>query len=314
MMVEHNQSTYYKDPYPTTNTGTYDNKWKFNGKELDDATGMYYYGARYYDPRISIFVSVDPLAEKYLNMTPYNYVANNPVNAIDPDGRDFRMIMQRDSKGNITHITLQATVYLQGKGASQEMANKMNKAFGDKFSGYKTVNGVKVGLDVVYAYDKGNSRNESNLRAGENIFNVRTDMGENERSFVKSRGAVGNTYFTGNTGEINNKSNNLQRIIIHETLHLFGLSDRYDDYEGNNLKIGQITVPHSGFENDIMGGGSDFSEIHYENIINFGSSIQGTRGENGFESYNSNRMYDRASKTGLKNGNKQNTHYDENSN
>ena len=42
MMVEHNQSTYYKVPYPTTNTGTYDNKWKFNGKELDDATGMYF--------------------------------------------------------------------------------------------------------------------------------------------------------------------------------------------------------------------------------------------------------------------------------
>src|SRR5690606_28987255 len=76
MIVEHNQSSYYKDPYPTTNTGNYDNAWKFNGKELDAATGMYYYGARYYDPRISIFVSVDPLAEKYLNMTPYNYVAN----------------------------------------------------------------------------------------------------------------------------------------------------------------------------------------------------------------------------------------------
>ncbi|WP_223810786.1 RHS repeat-associated core domain-containing protein [Flavobacterium baculatum] len=49
---------------------------------------MYYYGARYYDPRISIFVSVDPLAEKYSNYTPYNYTLNNPVNLIDPDGRE----------------------------------------------------------------------------------------------------------------------------------------------------------------------------------------------------------------------------------
>ena len=86
MMVEHNQSTYYKDPYPTTNTGSYDNKWKFNGKELDDATGMYYYGARYYDPRISIFVSVDPLAEKFVGRSPYEYCFNNPVNLIDPTG------------------------------------------------------------------------------------------------------------------------------------------------------------------------------------------------------------------------------------
>src|SRR5690554_5924372 len=84
MIVEHNQSSYYKDPYPTTNTGTYDNKWKFNGKELDDATGMYYYGARYYDPRISIFVSVDPLAEQ--TMEPYLYTGNNPIMFTDPTG------------------------------------------------------------------------------------------------------------------------------------------------------------------------------------------------------------------------------------
>src|SRR5690554_789502 len=76
MIVEHNQSSFY------------DNKYKFNGKELDDATQMYYYGARYYDPRLSIFISVDPLAEKYPNYTPYNYTLNNPINLIDPDGRE----------------------------------------------------------------------------------------------------------------------------------------------------------------------------------------------------------------------------------
>jgi|SRR5690554_4349967 len=45
---------------------------------------MYYYGARYYDPRISIFVSVDPLAER--TMTPYQYVHNNPIMFTDPTG------------------------------------------------------------------------------------------------------------------------------------------------------------------------------------------------------------------------------------
>ncbi|UUV21721.1 RHS repeat-associated core domain-containing protein [Paenimyroides aestuarii] len=45
---------------------------------------MYYYGARYYDPRISIFVSVDPLAEQ--TMTPYQYVNNNPIMLVDPTG------------------------------------------------------------------------------------------------------------------------------------------------------------------------------------------------------------------------------------
>ena len=56
----------------------------FNGKELDTETGLYYYGARYYDPRVSIFLNVDPLAEK--TMTPYTYTNNNPINLIDPTG------------------------------------------------------------------------------------------------------------------------------------------------------------------------------------------------------------------------------------
>ena len=61
--------------------------YKFNGKELDEETGNYYYGARYYDPKMSIWLSVDPLAEKYPGWSPYNYTLLNPVNLVDPDGR-----------------------------------------------------------------------------------------------------------------------------------------------------------------------------------------------------------------------------------
>ncbi|WP_396156858.1 SpvB/TcaC N-terminal domain-containing protein [Flavobacterium sp.] len=74
-MAQQLGSNYYNSPY------------KFNGKELDEETGFYYYGARYYDPRISIWLSVDPLAEEYPNVSPYAYCLNNPINAIDPDGR-----------------------------------------------------------------------------------------------------------------------------------------------------------------------------------------------------------------------------------
>ncbi|WP_372472544.1 RHS repeat-associated core domain-containing protein [Capnocytophaga sp. ARDL2] len=70
--MEHNQTT------------NFNNGYKFNGKELDDATGMSYYHARYYDPRISLFVSVDPLTEE--TFEPYSYVGNNPIMFIDPTG------------------------------------------------------------------------------------------------------------------------------------------------------------------------------------------------------------------------------------
>ena len=48
---------------------------------------MYYYGARYYEPRLSLWMSVDPLQEKYPNISTYCYAANNPIKFIDSDGR-----------------------------------------------------------------------------------------------------------------------------------------------------------------------------------------------------------------------------------
>ena len=67
-------------------TETYENRWKFTGHELDKETGLYYAVNRYYNPKWSIWLSVDPLAEERQGISPYNYVQNNPLNRIDPDG------------------------------------------------------------------------------------------------------------------------------------------------------------------------------------------------------------------------------------
>ncbi len=62
--------------------------YKFNGKELDEESGLYYYGARYYDPRTSIWLSVDPKAAKFPSYSPYAYCFNNPIILTDPDGQE----------------------------------------------------------------------------------------------------------------------------------------------------------------------------------------------------------------------------------
>jgi RHS repeat-associated protein len=61
-------------------------RYLFNAKELDEETGLYYYGARYYDPRTSVFLSIDPDAEEYPFMSAYCYAANNPIKFVDVNG------------------------------------------------------------------------------------------------------------------------------------------------------------------------------------------------------------------------------------
>ena len=71
----------------------------YTGKELDEETGLYYYGARYYDPRASVWASADPIlgdvlgndkgAEKLPStLALFTYGILNPVRYMDPDGRD----------------------------------------------------------------------------------------------------------------------------------------------------------------------------------------------------------------------------------
>ena len=65
--------------------------YKYNGKELDTKHGlnMYDYSAKYYEPSIGRFSTVDPMAEKYYSISPYAYCNNNPLKFIDPTGMDY---------------------------------------------------------------------------------------------------------------------------------------------------------------------------------------------------------------------------------
>lgn len=64
-------------------------RFTFTGKERDSETGYGYFGARYMDHELlTMWLSIDPMADKYPQISSYNYCIWNPIRIIDPDGRD----------------------------------------------------------------------------------------------------------------------------------------------------------------------------------------------------------------------------------
>ncbi len=95
--------------------------YKFNGKEFDEETGLYYYGARYMNPRTSLWYGVDPLAERYPSVGGYVYCAGNPVKLLDSDGAkvhvantaSFSVLLSSLPAGARSVIVLDKNLYIE---------------------------------------------------------------------------------------------------------------------------------------------------------------------------------------------------------
>ncbi|MDR1090990.1 MAG: RHS repeat-associated core domain-containing protein, partial [Prevotella sp.] len=78
--------------------------YKYNGKELDQMHGlnMYDYSARYYEPAIGRFTTVDPMAEKYYSISPYAYCGNNPIRLVDVNGKEWGIVVNANGTMTVT--------------------------------------------------------------------------------------------------------------------------------------------------------------------------------------------------------------------
>ena len=123
--------------------------YRFGGKELITANGLneYDFGARWYYSAVPFFTKPDPLCEKYYWLSPYLYCMNNPVNAIDPDGRDvyiWATTLPGASKilSPATHTFITVT---------KSVGNTSYFAYGSEFDGLK---GACSGRLCQRAYDQ----------------------------------------------------------------------------------------------------------------------------------------------------------------
>lgn len=90
LRINHSGTTIDREeyyPFGDSSLRTFSKKrYRYCGKEKDEESGLYYYGARYYMSWACRFISIDPLAHDYMHLTPYNYAGNKPINSIDIDG------------------------------------------------------------------------------------------------------------------------------------------------------------------------------------------------------------------------------------
>ena len=123
--------------------------YKFSAKELDEETGLYYYGARYLNPKISMWISTDPALCEYIpdsgnvgslpgmggvfnhiNFHLYHYAGNNPINYTDPDGRFLNFVIGA-AIGFVTSTASEVGArMIQG----QSFSDAVNNTFSDSTS------------------------------------------------------------------------------------------------------------------------------------------------------------------------------------
>ncbi|WP_257456314.1 SpvB/TcaC N-terminal domain-containing protein [Archangium lipolyticum] len=118
-LYEHMQYFPSGEPWVDQRSNTERLPFLFSGKELDQETGLSYFGARYYDPRTGLWASADPAATSYLdgagvggvyspiNLATYTYTAHNPLRFVDPDGRSWLDWVQGSL--DVASIALDAT-------------------------------------------------------------------------------------------------------------------------------------------------------------------------------------------------------------
>jgi RHS repeat-associated protein len=191
------------------NYANWDSPYQFNGKELDEETGLYYYGARYYNPQVSAWLSVDAMSHKYPNFSPYAFVANNPIMLTDPDGNEIKYAGEEDAQADKEYRNLVITEVERYDKKTQELRDEGKKWRADRREKRRHKNEFVQILEEIRQLDE-----------SEDVYRIR--MGEN----MTSTSGGGNIRYNSKTGEIdlnigtNGRFTKVQRLS-HELKHAY---------------------------------------------------------------------------------------------
>ena len=116
--------------------------YTFSAKEKDSETGLSYFGSRYYSSELSIWLSVDPMSDKYASLSPYVYCADNPVKLVDPNGEE---VVEDKPPGKLAELLRSWDRAVSGSAANRQLEGGSDGAN----AGTMTKQDVDVAVAVV---------------------------------------------------------------------------------------------------------------------------------------------------------------------
>ena len=223
---------------------------RFTGKEKDSESGHYYFGARYFMPTLSIWNSVDPMADKYPSLSPYNYCAWNPIKIVDPDGRDDWEI---NSQGKIVNH-----IKNKNQDAFYMVDDKGHRRYTTDVAGGKNYTSISFKYGTVTGFKKSDNNNSTtgfgmkSESAGADLFrffadNKNIEYGlintESNGSIVMTNHKKGSVGVTGMALKMNNNGINITSIV-HSHPGNSGPSG-FSDRKPNGDKLAALSLTSS---------------------------------------------------------------------
>lgn len=289
---EHNTELIFaQDYYPygmAQPSRTYDQaafKFGYAGKETDPQIGgirhSYNFGARLYDPRVARWWSVDKLYAKTPQLSPYIYSESSPLALTDPDGNEtvFTVLPNKDKKGGTVIISTE--IIIRNMPTATFIANYQKlvnhyytpKTWVDYKTGHRWTIKFDISImDMSTAFRKLYNPTTSTFKKSPQSLSSATVFTHEDRSNMDSY-YVGSTVYTDeNFADYTSRD---AQMLIHETGHHLGLSDRYiesdpekkdaSDKKHTELSKSEAAEPY--MENDLMDGGFFISGTHFDNWL-----------------------------------------------